>query len=129
LASTNSPDVADAFPEGEPILVDAAKTMRWVDFARVVAYWRQCARPDAAEADATSDHATRAAHLSPGLRGTGHLDAFLDPLGYATVRNALERIEQELFEADWAEARAHHGAAATTAHLARTPAQRRHDAL
>jgi hypothetical protein len=41
----------------------------------------------------------------------------------------LGRIEQELFEADWAAARAEHGDAATACHLARTPAQRRHDAL
>jgi hypothetical protein len=53
----------------------------------------------------------------------------LTPLGYATVDTALRRIEQELFDADWAAARAEHGDTATTCHLSRTPAQRRHDAL
>ncbi len=45
------------------------------------------------------------------------------------MASALRRIEQELFEADWATARAEHGDAATACHLARTAAQRRHDAL
>jgi hypothetical protein len=45
------------------------------------------------------------------------------------VASALSRIEQELFDADWAAARAEHGDAATAGHLPRTPAQRRHDAL
>jgi hypothetical protein len=53
----------------------------------------------------------------------------LTPLGYATVDAALRRIEQELFDAGWAAARAEHGDAATACLLARTPAQRRHDAL
>src|SRR5690606_39799599 len=41
----------------------------------------------------------------------------------------LARIEAELFAAAWAAAKAVHGDATTTAHLARTPRQRRHDAL
>ncbi|MBA2438044.1 MAG: DUF222 domain-containing protein [Acidimicrobiia bacterium] len=45
------------------------------------------------------------------------------------MAKALERIVDELFEADWAEARARLGEEATTADLARSPAQRRADAL
>jgi hypothetical protein len=45
------------------------------------------------------------------------------------VRDALARIERELFEADWAAAKAVHGDTTTTADLARTHRQRRHDAL
>jgi hypothetical protein len=45
------------------------------------------------------------------------------------VGTELERREQEPFAADWAEARARLGDAATVADVARTPAQRRHDAL
>lgn len=129
LAGLNAPEVADAFAEAEAMLVGHARTLRWADFARVATYWDHCARPQATEADAESDRAARRAHLSPGLRGTGHLDAELDPLGYAAVRGALERIDDELFRADWAAAKAHHGEATTRADLARTPAQRRHDAL
>jgi hypothetical protein len=63
------------------------------------------------------------------MNGTGLLDAVLTPVGHATVGEALRRIERELFEADWAEARARLGDAATPADLGRTPAQRRADAL
>jgi hypothetical protein len=63
------------------------------------------------------------------LNGTGILDAILTPVGRATVGEALRRIEQELFEADWADARERLGEAARAGDLARTPAQRRADAL
>jgi Domain of unknown function (DUF222)/HNH endonuclease len=96
-------------------------------FCRAVEYWRQCADPDGAERDAAHDEALRRVHLSPGLRGTGHLDGLLTPFGRTAVASAVSRIEQELFDADWAAARAEHGDAATACH--RTPAQRRHDAL
>jgi hypothetical protein len=41
----------------------------------------------------------------------------------------LERLEQELFDHDWAQAKAQHGDNLRVADLARTPAQRRADAL
>jgi hypothetical protein len=47
----------------------------------------------------------------------------------AAVNGALARIERELFNADWAAAKAIHGDDTTAAHLARTAAQRRNDAL
>jgi len=92
-------------------------------------YWRQHADPDGVERDAAHDEALRRLHLSPGLRGTGILDGLLTPLARATVAGALGRIEAELFDADWAQARAQHGDQACAAHVSRTPAQRRHDAL
>jgi hypothetical protein len=92
-------------------------------------YWRQHADPDGVERDAAHDEALRRLHLSPGLRGSGILDGLLTPLARATVAGALGRVEQELFAADWARARAEHGDQACGAHIARTPAQRRHDAL
>jgi hypothetical protein len=129
LASLNGGRTGDCFARDESMLVEVARTMGWPDFCRVVEYWRQCADPDGAERDAAHDEALRRVHLSRGLRGTGHLDGLLTPLGRATVASALSRIEQELFDADWAAARAEHGDAATACHVARTPAQRRHDAL
>ena len=56
-------------------------------------------------------------------------DLALDPISGAILAKALSRIEDELFEADWAEARARLGDATTTSDLVRTPAQRRADAL
>ena len=129
LASLNGGRFGDAFARDEVMLVGFARTMGWAEFCRAVEYWRQCADPDGIERDAAHDEALRRVHLSPGLRGTGHLDGLLTSLGRATVGSALGRIEQELFDADWAAARAEFGDAASVAHLARTPAQRRHDAL
>ena len=120
---------AELFTRDEALLVGDAKTLRWVEFCRAVAYWEQLADPDGPEDKAKNDEQARRVHLSAGLRGTGILDGLLTPIGRATVARALERIEQELFEADWAQARAEHGDNATLAHLHRTPAQRRHDAL
>jgi hypothetical protein len=129
LATLAGGRTAEFFARDEALLVDHARSMSWADFVRAIEYWRQHADPDGVERDADHDEALRRVHLSPGLRGTGILDGMLTPLGYATVDAALRRIEQELFEADWAAARAEHGEAATACHLTRSPAQRRHDAL
>lgn len=129
LASLSSRCTTLPFQRDEPLLVEYARTLPWPDFCRAVAYWRQLADPDGTEADAGQDEAHRRVHLSTGLRGTGLLDGVLTPLGRATVDGALRRIEQELFDADWVAARTEHGDATTTAHLARTPSQRLHDAL
>jgi Domain of unknown function (DUF222) len=129
LASLAGGRTAEFFARDEALLVDNARTMSWADFVRAIEYWRQHADPDGVERDADHDHGLRRVHLSPGMRGTGILDGMLTPLGYATVDAALRRVEQELFQADWAAARAEHGDAATACHLTRTPAQRRHDAL
>jgi hypothetical protein len=128
LAGLAGPSTAAAFAEAEELLVGQARTMRWADFTKACAYWARAARADGPDPDkADRDH--RHVSLHDGLRGTGLLSGELTPVAKATVREALERIERELFEADWAAARAVHGDAVTVADLARTPRQRRHDAL
>lgn len=117
------------FPEGEPVLVDQARRLRFDDFERVTRYWLAAADPDGPERDRRRDHDLRRFSLAVGIDGVGHADGRLTPVGAATVGGALERIERELFEADLAEARTRLGDAASAADLARTPAQRRHDAL
>lgn len=129
LAALASGRTADAFAESEELLVGYARTMGWADFTRACAYWHQLADPDGVERDAAHRDAQRRLHLSQGLHGTGILDAILTPAGREAVADALGRIEQELFDADWADARQRLGDAATALDLARTPAQRRADAL
>ena len=63
------------------------------------------------------------------LDGRWFLDGLLDPISGAVVSNALRGIEDELFAADWAEARPRVGDDVSVSDLARTPAQRRADAL
>jgi Domain of unknown function (DUF222) len=128
LAALAEPATAAAFAGAEEYLVGQARTMRWADFTKACAYWVRAVRDQDPDPD-RSDREHRHVSLHDGLRGTGLLSGELTPVAKATVREALERIERELFEADWAAARAEHGDATTSAHLARTPRQRRHDAL
>ncbi|MGI9079571.1 MAG: DUF222 domain-containing protein, partial [Acidimicrobiales bacterium] len=61
--------------------------------------------------------------------GMWFLDGALDPVTGAIVAEELKRIDAELFASDWAEAKARVGDGVSMADLARTPAQRRADAL
>ena len=117
------------FPDGEATLVDHARHLRFDDFERVTRYWLAAADPDGPERDRRRDHDLRRFSLDVGIDGVGHAAGRFTALGAATVAAALERVEQELFDADLAEARARLGETVTVTDLARTPAQRRHDAL
>ena len=128
LATLCAPDTAAAFAEAEEFLVGQARSMRWADFTKAAGYWLRLARDDGPDPD-KADHDRRKVSLHDGLRGTGLLSGELTPTAKATVRSALERLERELFDADWAAARAAHGDAATAADMPRTARQRRHDAL
>ena len=52
-----------------------------------------------------------------------------DPVNGTIVNVTLQAIEQELFEADWAEAKERLGRDPLVTELGRTPAQRRADAM
>jgi hypothetical protein len=129
LATLCAPDTAAAFAAAEEFLVGQARSMRWADFTKAAGYWLRHARQDDDPDPDKTDRDHRRVSLHDGLRGTGLLSGELTPTAKAEVRAELERIERQLFEADWAAAKAMHGEAVTVADLARTPAQRRHDAL
>jgi hypothetical protein len=123
------PRAGEHFSDGEELLVDQARASRFDDWQRLCGHWRDAADPDGPEQRRARDHDLRRFTLAPGLDGVAHADGYLTSVAHATVGGALQRIEQELFDADWTAAKAIHGDATTAAHLARTPAQRRHDAL
>ncbi len=129
LAEARTPATVDVFTRDEAMLVDQAKQLTFRQFQRVLAYWRQFADPDGVEVDAAARHAARRLHLSQSVDGTWFLDARLDPLAGAAVSDVLRRLEDELFEADWADAKSRIGDGVAAADLARSPAQRRADAL
>ncbi len=110
---------ADLFDPDEASLVEHARELRHRDFVHALAYWSQAADPDGAEEQAQAQRDGRRVHLSQSFEGTWFLDGQLDPISGEIVSRALKTIEDELFEAEWAEFKA------TT----RTPAQRRADAL
>jgi hypothetical protein len=129
LVRANRPSLEDTFARDEKLLVGHARTLSWSGFDRALGYWEQLADPDGTEDDAAAQHDSRRAHRSQTSGGTWVLDAILDPVGGATLDEALSGIERELFEADWAEAKAVHGDHVSLEKLGRTPAQRRADAL
>jgi len=129
LARARTEGTTEALAADEELLVGEATRLRYACFARVVAYWGLRADPDGAESSAEAQRQGRRLHLSHSFEGMWFLDGILDPIKGAIVANELKRIDTELFNADWAEAKARVGDAVGLGDLARTPAQRRADAL
>ncbi len=129
LAGARTPSAEEAMSRDEEMLVGFARRFRFSAFARALTYWRHYADPDGTEKEAGDQREGRRLHMSQGFDGTWLGDFVLDPITGAIVYKALSRIEDELFEADWAEARSRLGDRAGVGDLARTPAQRRADAL
>jgi hypothetical protein len=119
----------EAFHRDEKILVDAARTLRFDHFERTVAYWSQLVDPDGADDDDEARRNRRDLYLVDSIGGMHFGRMVLDPISGAIVSGELRRIEAELFEADWAEAKAELGRDPVADELGRTPAQRRADAL
>ena len=119
----------EAFEKASDELLDDARRMRFDHFARRVAYFRQVADPEGVEQEALDAFQRRNAHCSRTFEDTVQVDALLDPVGGTIVKNELDRLGRQLFEDDWAEARAAFGDRATNDDLGRTSEQRRADAL
>ncbi len=129
FAEVRTPATAEVLARDEAMLVEQAQRLGYRSFVRALAYWAQLADPAGTEAGAEAQHAARKVHLSETFGGSWALSGQFDPIGGAVLSRALGIIEQELFEADWAEARERFGDHVLLSHLARTPAQRRADAL
>jgi hypothetical protein len=129
LCRVRTPTTEVAFARDEAMLVAQAQRLSFRQFRRALAYWQQLADPDGVERDAEAFRAARRVHLSQTAGGEWFLDGRLDPISGAVVANGFRRVEQEMFDADWAEARRRLGDGASVSDLTRTPAQRRADAL
>jgi hypothetical protein len=119
----------DAFAMSEAFLVDKARCLTFREFEELLDYWLAHADPDGADEEGMEKRARRAVSLDETFTGmwSGHI--LLDPVSGAVVSDELRRLEQKMFEADWAEARARLGREPSPSELARTPDQRRADAL
>jgi hypothetical protein len=117
------------FRRDEKALVDAARTCTWPGFVRAVRYWELHADPDGTEAAAEARRARRHFRMGTTLDGDVMGDFHLDPIGGAILTTAIDRIERELFNADWADAQERLERTPTVDDLARTSTQRRADAL
>ena len=118
----------EGFSDAEALLCDHARTLSYPAFDKAVSYWEHLVDNDAAEQDAAFKEQRREFHASLTFDGMGRLDGWLDPIGFEEFRNALDRIEAELFNNDLKDAQGEH-IDRHTAELWRTPAQRRADAL
>ena len=129
LLRVKRPVTEEALARDESTLVDAAKTMKFAEFSTVLDYWEQHADQDGTEEAAEAKRNQRDVYLVPSLNGTYLGKMNLDPISGAIVSNELKRIEDEFFEADCAEAKERLGRDPHADELARTPAQRRADAM
>lgn len=113
----------------EALLVEQAKELTFRDLTRSLAYWDQFADPEGCEDRAEAVRCRRDVTLSESFQGTFIGTMTLDPLSGTIVADELDRLEQIFFEVDWAKAKVELGREPLAHQLARTPSQRRADAL
>jgi hypothetical protein len=129
LLGACNPRTAEAFTREHKVLLDAARTCWFSHFKTTCDRWGLITDPDGAEQSAADDRDGREVHLSQSYQGMWFGRITLDPISGTTVDHTLRAIERDLFEADWAQAKARLGREPMVMDLARTPAQRRADAL
>jgi hypothetical protein len=130
LIAVNVPRRKDLFARDEQLLVTAcADQDDETGIRQVLDRWAQAADdylghdPMARDVEGRHFNAVRTLHGNVDLRGC------LDRMDGTILLNELERLEHDLFVADRADARAEHGQDCGADKLARTPSQRRADAL
>jgi hypothetical protein len=120
----------DRFPEFEQQLVEAAETLRFDQFCRLIQRWKDSADRSEPDRRDQQDLDAREVHLSRTFNNRGSLTGTLTPIAAFSIGIELDRLSDILFNQEWAEATERLGRGnVTKADLARTPAQRRHDAL
>jgi len=116
-----------AFDRSEGWLAEQASVLDVPGLRIVVKRWKLKADPESDEPERRE--ADRDVHVSKTFQDTVVVDATLGPLGGEVFRTVFEDLVEELFRADWADARRRLGREPSVLDLARSPAQRRADAL
>jgi hypothetical protein len=129
LAKVRTPRTEEAFLRDEELLVRHAKEMKFSEFCQVAHYWELHADPDGAAESEMERLARRDVFMSQGVDAMWAGKFNLDPMGGTIVWREHTRIEQEFFEADWAQAKERLRREPKWHELARTCAQRRADAF
>lgn len=129
LTGIRTPATEEALARDEQMLVTQAALLPYQSFTRVVDYWKQLADPDGVEEDDEKRRGRRDVYLEKSFGGMWLGKITLDPITGAIVGGELQRLEQEMFEADWSDARERLGCDPTVLDLSRTTGQRRADAL
>jgi Domain of unknown function (DUF222) len=129
VRTASNPRVQRFLADADPLFAEQATEEPYADFCRWLKEWESLADEDGAERDAQTSHDRRHAELVENPDGGFSLQAGLGGLEGACVAEVFGRFVDAEVLADWAEARRRMGDAATDADLARTPRQRRADAL
>ena len=129
LRSANRPVLAGLFADAETMLIADIATMRLDDARRVVDYWIDAAYQALGLDRPYRSHDSRHLRLVRTFDGSVDVKGRLDALAGTEVMTEFHRVEQQLFDEDWAAARAKHGPDALPKHLPRTHAQRMADAF
>ncbi|WP_195210551.1 HNH endonuclease [Actinomarinicola tropica] len=124
-----NPRVVDLLPLVEDVIVEMARSEGHDGFCRWLREWERLVDVDGTEQDAETTHARRNGSVVENFDGGFTLTGGFGNLQGAAIAETFERFARAELLADWAEARARLGDAATDADLARTAAQRGADAL
>lgn len=126
----SNPRVEDHLPGADPIFAHQAAVLDFDDFLAALREWERLADADGADQGADESHERRRAGLIRSeINGSWSLDGSFGAMQGAVIGEVLDRYERAELLADWAEARQRVGAGALVGDLARTPAQRRADAI
>ena len=120
----SNPRVAALLPIADPVFAEQAAEDGHREFLRWLRAWEVLADVDGAADDAATHHARRHIDLVENPDGGLAFAGSLGALEGAAFREVFDRFVEAELMADWAEARARKGDAATDADLARTPRQR-----
>lgn len=136
MGNARSPDRAERFADVEADLVTVAETGDWATFERAVAMFESSADDERTDPTNPEDLKERdrrdRGHRNPRISHVGRrfeLGGSLDQTGGEEFRTAWERIVQEMWETDMAEARNRVGPGAGAHDVSRTAGERRADAL
>ena len=121
--------VHDRLVDAQQVLLGYARKLTYKQFKVAVRRFEDAVDPDGSLSDAEKAERKRRLHIAPTFDGTYRIEGTLDAKNGAEVAAELARLEQDLFDADWAEARARVGDTATERDLLRTAEQRRADAI
>jgi len=129
LIAADRDSTHEALVDQEHQLVEQGSHLRHDQFVQYMKYWRHRADREGAEDEAERHCSQREVYLVPSFDGLWLGQMTLDPISGAIVGGELNRLEEKLFEAEWAEAKERLGREPLLAELTRSPGQRRADAL
>jgi len=129
MAAARTSATAERLAQDEEMLLGYAKSLSFGHFAKTVRYWSFYADPDGSDRSDHTHYAARSLYFSQSIYGLWFGNMTLDSPAGDVIHGELDRLTTEMFEADWAAAKARLGRAPLHSELDRTPAQRRADAL